>query len=297
MITDSLTNKVYFSSLLPKRAPKTFHELKMVLNKYDVAYDELQNTNDIWCRDYMPIQISENNFAGYNYNPDYLQDSEEDRKTITDGNEVCRGLGLKVTENQNYLVIDGGNVIKCDGRVIMTEKVVVENQAAYSRPVLKTALEKHFNAEVIFLPWDRCEYFGHADGLVRYIGNDRVLITHYRQYSSTFVDKVTKILKEYFSEVYELRFPLILEHQYSWAYINWLQTSQVLIIPKFGYVEDAMALQQIKKLMPEYEDRIEQIDARDLIIDGGCLNCATWNVYCKEQAEVVKDLNLIVKAL
>ena len=38
------------------------------------------------------------------------------------------------------------------------------------------------------------------------------------------------------------------------------------------------AYEQIAKLMPNYKDRIEMVDATDLIRYEGCLNCASWVV-------------------
>ena len=65
-------------------------------------------------------------------------------------------------------------------------------------------------------------------------------------------------------------------HKNSWAYINWLQNEKVLILPKFNISEDQEAYEQIVKLMPHYKDRIEMVDAIDLIRYEGCLNCASW---------------------
>ena len=64
----------------------------------------------------------------------------------------------------------------------------------------------------------------------------------------------------------------------SWAYINWLQTDKVLILPSFGIPEDEQAFRQIERWMTEYRGRIEMADATDLVRGGGCLNCATWTI-------------------
>ena len=46
---------------------------------------------------------------------------------------------------------------------------------------------------------------------------------------------------------------------------NYAQTDKVLIIPKFNITEDQEAYEQIARLMPNYKDRIEMVDATDLI--------------------------------
>ena len=57
MFTDNLTNTVYFSSLLPEKCPVLNAHLVDVLQKHGVPYAYLSGTKDIWCRDFMPIQV------------------------------------------------------------------------------------------------------------------------------------------------------------------------------------------------------------------------------------------------
>lgn len=80
MIQDNQCNRVFFSALLRERCPIAFRGLTEVLNKYDVPWSLLEGTNDIWCRDYMPLQVRPNRFVAYNYNPDYLQHSARIRR-------------------------------------------------------------------------------------------------------------------------------------------------------------------------------------------------------------------------
>ena len=65
MIASKETNSVYFSELLSsdKRFAKTCNVLTDLLEKHSIKYDFLKATKDIWCRDYMPIQIDEENFV------------------------------------------------------------------------------------------------------------------------------------------------------------------------------------------------------------------------------------------
>lgn len=74
MITDNHTNTVYFSSLLPKKCPVLCTHIEEVLRNHGVTYAYLSGTKDIWCRDYMPVQIESNRLVFFKYTPDYLQD-------------------------------------------------------------------------------------------------------------------------------------------------------------------------------------------------------------------------------
>lgn len=276
MITDFQCNTVYFSALLKDLAPVTYADLISVLDRYGVEYRLIPNTKDVWCRDYMPIQVASDEFCGFTYDPDYLRESERLLAIRTDGNEVCRKMGFEVKMPSRSLVIDGGNVIRCDDKVIMVEKVFRENP--YSSAETAKAIEDHFNAELVVLPWDRCEFYGHADGLVRYVGDGRVLLTNYDRFNKGFTRKVVDVLQQHFADVYKLQYDVPKQHKYNWAYINWLQTENVLLIPSFGCPEDEQAFEQIASLMPMYKGRIEMVRANDLITHEGCLNCASWTV-------------------
>lgn len=277
MIQDCYCNKVFFSALLEKTSTKTFHGLTEVLDRYNVPWALLEGTKDIWCRDYMPIPVLPNLFVGYKYNPDYLQYSAKDKATITDGTAVCKSLGYDCNSILSSIVIDGGNVVKADGRVIMTSKIFEENPGCDIFSFVNQT-QMALGAKMVVLPWDAEEEFGHSDGICRYIGGDRVLMTNYKDFDPYMAARFRKALEGHFKEVVELSFKAKKPHKYSWAYINWLQTEQVLILPKFGIPEDEEALEQVSKLMPEYDGRIEMVDANDVIIHKGCFNCCSWTI-------------------
>ena len=58
MIPESLCNRVYFSALLSEVCPVTYKGLADVLDRYGVPFSLLKGTKDIWCRDYMPLQMT-----------------------------------------------------------------------------------------------------------------------------------------------------------------------------------------------------------------------------------------------
>ena len=65
MITDNLTNAVYFSDLLPKKCPTLNQHIAQVLEANGIPFAYLIETKDIWCRDFMPIQTAEDGFVSY----------------------------------------------------------------------------------------------------------------------------------------------------------------------------------------------------------------------------------------
>lgn len=61
---------IYFSDLFPKKCPKTYRGLVEVLDRYEVEHRLLKGTRDIWCRDYMPIEVYLGHFVAWGYNPE-----------------------------------------------------------------------------------------------------------------------------------------------------------------------------------------------------------------------------------
>ena len=80
MIPDYGCNAVYFSEWLKKDYPDIFIGLARILNKHNIAYDVIPNTKDVWCRDYMPLQLDKERYLCYEYKPDYLIKIASNRK-------------------------------------------------------------------------------------------------------------------------------------------------------------------------------------------------------------------------
>ena len=187
-----------------------------------------------------------------------------------DGMEFFR-LG-KVTDLD--LVMDGGNLVKCADKVIMTEKVFVENKDKKRETVIRL-LEEAFQCPIIFLPWDENEPLGHSDGIVHYIGDNKVLMTNYADFDSAMARSMRKVLEKHF-EVIPLSYPVKRKHKRSWAYINYMQIGQLVIVPQLGIPEDELALEQIKAALPECI--VLGVPALEAVRKGGALNCVSWNL-------------------
>jgi len=171
--------------------------------------------------------------------------------------------------------LDGGNVVKSNNCLILTDKVVVENRLSYSKTELIKKLKIIFEVEKIILtPWDKKEKFGHSDGVLRFINNNTVLINEIYEYDT----KLLYRLKQNGIQYKFLRFNVNKRDKRNWAYINFLQTKDLILIPKFEIDEDEQALEQIKRFYPDYaeNDRITQIDMTKIVKYGGALNCITW---------------------
>ncbi|MHC1773826.1 MAG: agmatine deiminase family protein [Lentimicrobium sp.] len=281
MITDAETNFVYFSGLL-KSGPQyqSFHEqLIAILTKHKIDYDYLPETWDIWCRDYMPVQVARERFIEYRYDPDYLLDWKG-RSIKTYPDIVCASIGLKTEKSD--LILDGGNIIRWKDKVIMTDKVIPENAYHYRKEELLKNLEEAFQVnKIVLIPWNPKDEFGHADGMIRFVDGNTVLVDgYYRNQKSGIGEKLFRILKSHRLEAVPLEFSVNKESNHNWGYLNFLQLKDLMLVPQFGIEEDHQALDQIMKLFPEYaaKGNVDTIDAAVLIKDGGVLNCASWNI-------------------
>ena len=230
-------------------------------------------------------------FTQFVYNPDYLK-GEEKYRTNTD--KVWGRLNfdpLRFTKSP--LNIDGGNLVFCKGDsgywgnctyyVVMTDKVMTENPQ-YEKTEIERLIKEGLNCNnlnIIWLPWDKQDTCGHTDGILRYVGNTEsykpIVLTNLTVYGEEFAKAMREILQEHF-EVIELQ--LSSYHDLSWAYINMLQMRDIIIVPGVDNEKtDREALEQIKALFPQYEDRIYQVQMKSLIARwGGALNCCSWTI-------------------
>lgn len=276
MIPDYGCNAVYFSEWLKKDYSDIYKGLARILNKHNVAYDIIPNTKDVWCRDYMPLQLDKERYLCYEYKPDYLMKNANNRKYITDSLNVCRDMQLNIKETP--LIIDGGNVVKVGNKAIMTEKVFVENPSI-DEDTLKKQMEKQMECEVVFIPWDRNEKYGHSDGIIKPISDNTILMTNYHDFDREYTNEVVKRLSSKF-EIETLSYKVRKTAPESWAYINFLTVGKLIVLPALGKEEDEQALSQIKRYYSEC--LVEQLNISDLVKDGGGLNCVSWCRYISD---------------
>lgn len=255
-------------------------QIETVLEKEGELYDFVPNANDIWVRDFMPIQCHNGEFLIYRYHPDYLQGKNEkyitncrDAFLATGGYDVLPSKICKQTD----LIIDGGNIIKCVDRngkdcVIMTTKVLYENPERSYHEIL-IELEDCLNAEVILIPWDTEEIYGHSDGMVRNIGPGKLLLNCYSDFDRNLGSAIKKALGNRF-EISELSYGEKFREK-SWCHLNFLELRNVILVPVASIASDRLAVQQIEKLT---EKKCIPIRMSQIITEGGAMHCISWSM-------------------
>ncbi|MBQ0157455.1 MAG: agmatine deiminase family protein [Bacteroidales bacterium] len=259
---------VYFSKHLT--AYKCWNNIKEALETNGVSYGLLSNTKDIWARDYMPA-YSNGHYIAYKYNPDYLQ---QEKQYITENIDEVFDFSQDSIINTD-LVIDGGNIIVGDNSIIMTDKVFVENPH-YTREQVVEIIEKSFSAKLIIIPWDTYEEYGHADGMVRFVSSDHILINCYKDFDTPLRAKLLETLQPYFSKISELNYGKAYRTN-SWAHINYLQVDNLLFVPQLNITSDEYALEQLAHIFPNY--KIVPVEVKGIVRNGGALNCVSWNYF------------------
>ena len=290
LLHDSETNEVYLSPWLNDKQeghPEFYQRLTNLLKECGIEHIELKCTRDYWVRDYMPIQLSENEFLKYQYYPDYLMKSKnpEDAETRTECTNVLRGMGINCRSTK--LIIDGGNMVPCGPYIVMTDKVFTENGKEKDDEMFKAELESELGHPVIIIPWKMhgdfnardTDKYGHSDGFVKWCGGNRILMGNHGDQYPEEAAAIRRILEEYGFVVTEMRFADKVSSpraDLNWAYINFLQVGNKIIMPIFNIKEDTIAWQYIHEAFPDCE--IHQIEMAEVAEEGGALHCISWNI-------------------
>lgn len=290
MITDKQTNFLYLADSLRTNFPTFYQAFEKLLKESNVEFALLPDTKDIWAVDYMPIQVSDNRFVQFKYNPDYLRNSQIWSKTISDTNKICDAKGIK--RESSSIILDGGNVIKGNNTVIMCDKVFRENPGI-SKSKLIVELHELFEVEkIVFVPQDPDDFTGHADGMVRFVDDKTVIVNAYPpNYRPMFQKDFRASLHNAGFDCREISYSPDESSNDSakGLYINYLQMENVIIVPTFGATDysnpwhiegdlkdDECAIMLMEQLFENYIIKI--IDCKEIAPHGGVLNCISWNI-------------------
>ena len=257
------------------------------------------------------ISMAHDIFISYTYKPDYLQDYPEcvtnwQLHRVHTQKQLVNEQSFDFKVIQMPLILDGGNVVKAIVNnkpcFIMCDKVLQENNLNYEDFQIwwKNWWQDNFDGtemEFVLLPWEGHETnpIGHADGMVRYIEEGRVLLTNYDDFDKVYKDYHGCLFKDKLEEVgfkvdslsfldkfnyqEDKMFRLLFKH--SWCYLNYLETNNGIILPALSEImdcdNDLAALECFKELFPKKD--VVQVFAAPLINEGGAIHCITWDLF------------------
>ena len=272
----------YFSPWLKslKKYQSVWVQIESALTTENEIYDFVPNAADIWIRDFMPFQRYDGEFVVYRYNPDYLQGKNS--RYITNCRDAFLAIGgsdalSSAICNHTNLIIDGGNMIRCTDKngvdcVIMTTKVLYENPGLSHHEIL-LELDDILNAEVILIPWDTEEKTGHADGMVRSLGNGRLLMNCYADMDPNLGMALKKALGHRF-EIQELKYGNKCREK-SWCHLNYLELRNAVLVPTASIASDKVALKLLENIIGK---KCIPISMAKIISEGGAMHCISWSM-------------------
>ena len=269
---------VYMSELLKTNYPETCSHLIKILEMHDVKYAFLKGTKDIWCRDYMPIQTESGKFIQFKYDPSYLKGNKEWEASRSDVKDVCRVNGIEAQFSD--INLDGGNVLICDGRAILSNRIFSEN-SNWDKEKLVSELSKLLECEIIIIPAENDDMTGHADGMVRFVNRNTIVGNKLADEYKYWREGMEKVIEQYGLKYIDIPFflPKDPKHPHSaiGIYVNYLEVNNLIVLPVFGRDEDKHAVDVLRQTFPDRV--IETIDFNDVAQEGGLLNCTTWVVH------------------
>ena len=278
MIIGQETNTVYFSNIIQTdiKYRQVFKRIQTILDRYRVKYKFLDDTKDIWCRDYMPIQISEDKLIQFRYEPSYLEDYLDLQSNPQD---ILKNNGL--TAEISSINLDGGNVVNWTDKAILTTRIFKENPN-WNQSELIDELERLLNVQVLLIPDITNDMTGHSDGHLRFINSNTVLVNELQNEYGYWKKGFDKMIKD--SGLTFVEMPWF-EHQDKkhkhtavGCYVNYLEIGDLILFPIFEVSgnKDEQALNIIRSVFPERT--IEPININEIGKYGGLLNCTTWTI-------------------
>lgn len=277
MIPDWKTDCVYFSRLLADQHPGPFSRLMAVLRDHRIAVRLLEDTRDIWARDYCPIQVTRCRFIKFHYNPDYLRGHEH----LITKDEICEQLRELGKINHSDLVVDGGNIVAARTKMILTEKVFRENPKWKRTKVSKHFQETFPNRTVITIPTEPLDPIGHSDGLVRFLDDNRVVVNDYTKVDPRYGRRLERALTQHGLVIHRLPYRPDKRSRRkippaTGNYVNFLCVGNLVVVPAHGLPEDDEAVGVLRRLLPKAT--VVSLDCQEIARDGGCWNCVSWAV-------------------
>ncbi len=279
MITDNESNIVFISNLLNIRDKGFSFKLESIFRKNTIRFDYLKNTKDIWCRDYMPIQVNKNKFVQFRYSPSYLS-AKKFTPFKTNPEKVCAAINISTIKTE--IILDGGNVVRSKKKIIITDKLFIDNKSVKKKNLLNELYELFEVEDIVIIPHQPNDMFGHADGMVRFLDEDTVLLNDFSSEKKYFRDSLLRTLKKH--QIAPIPFTYTPSSEKNednvpsakGTYINYLHVGDFILMPTFYISSDDSALKQLSSILPN--KKIETLDCVNIAAEGGVLNCITWNI-------------------
>ena len=290
-----MTQTVYISAHLPEAKEKQKYYGKSVYNDLrQILGDRLveinHNSNNVWCRDYMPVKSATGSYVHFKYKPSYMVGIEKYADKFPDREELQNEFQLPYYTTSE-IILDGGAIEICDEKGIVSDRIFRDNLDRNATEIyngLKTILKLD---QLIVIPQYPYDFTGHVDGLVRFIDGKRVVVNDLKkELNESKVDKNSYRKQLIENWIYAFKSALInaglqmeelptsipkggSPNSGEGIYTNFLLLEDLIIMPVYGMGEDKNAADRLTNF---YGKTVKTVNAKELSQMGGMINCVTW---------------------
>ncbi|MEX0980675.1 MAG: agmatine deiminase family protein [Bacteroidales bacterium] len=269
---------MYFSSLFREWYPEIAGKVFRNLARHNIRYIEISGTKDIWCRDYLPVQVTKDRFIQFKYEPKYIRQHE--KHLLTNPLLLYYQLDIDSGELSN-LIVDGGQVIKGNEIALVSERAQKYWNKLDKREFQDILLRLFEVKDVIIIPSHPEDFTGHLDGLVRLVDDSTVLVSDVKYQTESYQSRLREALGLFARRIIELPtgFNPNMHNKDSACgiYLNYLHVGNLILFPVFDLDTDDEAFAILKSVYSKND--IIKVNCADLAEEGGgILNCVSWNV-------------------
>jgi agmatine/peptidylarginine deiminase len=244
---------------------------------------------DIWIRDFSPVIPSKQ--IKFKFSPAYL--STSDAQFFQNSfDEWFEKNGLEYYVKSD-IILDGGNLVEntAGTRVIVTDRILRDNPSL-TKSDAKNKLKQLLGInEIAIIPETPNRTTGHADGIVMWPMDDKILIL--KRIEPAHTEGIHE-LKNAFPGVEIVEMPNYVTNS-KWedfssahnAFVNCLVTDGYIYMPTFNGPHDTEMIELVKS---HTNKMVVPIPVENIAMMGGTVRCLTWQV---KKANKTKILQLI----
>lgn len=239
------------------------------LDLYGIEYTFINQTKDIWLRDFMPVKTRTGRYISFRYEPSYLKAYPQLQTDYR--REVANPFSFPVT--YSAINLDGGNVVFSPSKekAIISDRMFAENPA-FSKATLVQELERLLEAQVILIPSLKSDMTGHADGMVRFV-DENTVIGNRVPAKNGLEQQIRAVLCEHGIDTVDFPYYSSPKGSAAGCYLNFLETTSHILLPVFGHPMDHEAIREAESL---FSKTIVPVDIHEIAEEGGALNCISW---------------------
>lgn len=257
---DSLTkpitgDRVVFgiSSELEHIYPNIYTDLVSAFVKHHVKYETIENVNDVWVKEFMPIIFGKNRVVSYKYDPDYLR-RYQNKHLKTDLTSVTINDNPLEIDYHSDITFNGNNYLLIDNTLLMTTQLYGDNCHIEDQSIVDSKVKDDLDVDSIVVVPKTKYSNGCINSMVRVIDNETILVNDFSGEAEEFQTRFNDAIKLLNKKV--VVFPYV-------EYMDYIDTNNLIIVPFYGNKKDEEALEKLKKIFPD--KIVEGINALDIV--------------------------------